>query len=280
MGQYDHVPGQKIAVAKHKLYQKMSVSAEQNNDDPGHTPSSPMPGMLPNSMTFRSSSICSMSLLFLSGSVPTGRASTHFWRTVQRVGIVLPGVTELIFRERGDSLFLRTGNSASAIKEAAWSLSPADITGRTPCHSPSFRATPRQIVSRLRSSGLQTSPRMNSYSRPFWNRARSGGARSCWARSECEIVSPFHYSVVVQYQKSLRCIGFDQSSRTLTLPIDEYLCAFPVCSEKDGLIVHLFFGIARSSLLGFEELPPEFSIVLWRYPGNNGEYRRSSVPYS
>lgn len=178
----------------------MSVAAKPSNHDPSHTPSSPMPGMLPNSMTFRSSSTCSMSLLFLSDSVPTGSASIHFWRTVQRVGIVLPGVTELIFRERGDSLFLRTGDSAFAIKEATSSLSPADITGRTPCHSPSFRATPRQIVSRLRSSGLQTSPRMNSYSRPFWNRARRGGARSCWAKSECEIVSPFDYSAVVPYE--------------------------------------------------------------------------------
>ena len=258
----------------------MSVFAKHSNDDPGHTPSSPMPGILPNSMTFRSSSTCSMSLLFLSGSVPTGSASIHFWRTVQRVGIVFPGVTELIFRERGDSLFLRTGNSASAIKEVAWSLSPADKTGRTPCHSPSFRATPRQIVSRLRSSGLQTSPRMNSYSRPFRNRARSGGARSCWAKSECEIVSPFDYSVLVQYQNSLRCVVFDQSSRSLTLSIDEYLCALSVCSEKDGLIVDLFFGKARSSLLGFQELPPVFSIVPWRYPGNDGECGRRSVPYS
>lgn len=69
-------------------------------------------------------------------------------------------------------------------------------------------------------------------------------------------------------------------ARTLTLPIDEDLCAFPIGSEKDGLTVHLLLRIARSSLLGLKELRPEFNLVLWRYPGNDGEYEVSGVPYS
>ena len=51
--------------------------------------------------------------------------------------------------------------------------------GRTACHSPNLRATPRQTASRVKSSGLQTFPRMNLYKRPFAKRASRGGARLC-----------------------------------------------------------------------------------------------------
>ena len=59
-----------------------------------------------------------------------------------------------------------------------------------------YKSWERITYSRLRSSGVHTCPRTNLYKRPFWKRARRGGARSCWANKECEIVSPIDHSVI------------------------------------------------------------------------------------
>lgn len=263
-------------------WDRMITFPERRSQWPSIRPSSPKPGVLLNSTTVRSNSACSTSLRLLSASVASGKAVIHFCRTVQSVGTVLAGIVGQIFRERGDSLILRANTSASTVKASTPSLSPADTTGRIPCHSPRFRATPRQIDSRLRSSGLQTCPRTNLYSRPLRNRARSGGARSCWASNECETVSPIVRSAfaflgnergVIQRfpgfghkRKSLTkpATFFDRvpeagnrsevslAVHSLTLSINEDLRSLSVGSQKNGFVVHLLFRVPRPFLLSFQ----------------------------
>lgn len=154
-------------MTKNKLSRRKLVIARACIHEVVHTPSSPRSGRVPNSMTIRLSSSCSISLRFPSGSELVGRANIHFCNTVHKVGTDFVGVLELIFRERAESLLLQTGISAFAMQGSTPSVSPDETTGKIPCHSPSFLATPRQIGSSLRSSGLHTRPRMNLYNKPF-----------------------------------------------------------------------------------------------------------------
>jgi hypothetical protein len=174
----------------------------------GHTPSSPSPFPSSNSRTTRSSSFCKLRRLCCWASVLVGNARIHFCSTAQRLG---PG-------RRGWMTFkssLFTGWPSAATSTESMSEVPFDVgivlaalMGRTACHCPSLRATPRQTFSVTRSSWVAGRPRMNRYKRPFLNRARSGGAKPYLARSACEFVSPggpFYFSIcrIGQWKKGL-----------------------------------------------------------------------------
>ncbi len=159
------------------------------------TPSLPRPGVFPNSATVRFSSFWRTDFLVFSVSVAVGKACIHFCITVHKLGVAFPGVMALMasiacFERLRFGVDRGSGSPISGSSKIVAGASVSAIRGSRACHSPSRRATARQTSSRLRSSGLQTWPRMNLYMRPFWKRARSGGARLCWARSECEAVSP------------------------------------------------------------------------------------------
>lgn len=136
------------------------------------TPSLPRPMVSPNSATVRSSSFWRTAFLSSSASVKVGKAWIHFCMTVHRFGIGFPGVMAFMaliacferarFGIERDS---RSSISCSSFFGVISSLSA--MMGMRACHSPSRRATARETSTRLKSSGLQTWPRMNRYKSPF-----------------------------------------------------------------------------------------------------------------
>ena len=164
-----------------------------------------------------------------------GRASIHFCITVHRFGVPFPGVMPLI------AAFERVGLHA----DSEFGSPGSNTMGNRACHSPSRRAMPRQTSSRVRSSGVQTRPLMNRYSRPFWKRASSGGARLRWESRECEIVSPANISE----SRSYELCGLWSAPHTVT--VNEDFCTAPVRSQKNGFFIYLLFGISGSPFYSF-----------------------------
>ena len=124
------------------------------------TPLPPRPGVSPNSDTVRSSSCCSTSLRCISASLVVGSANTHFCMIVQTLGVGFPGVMALILSREGSDggIVVVSGTSTASLTTA---VSPAATMGKVACHSPSLRATPRQIGSVVKSWEEHTRPLMN-----------------------------------------------------------------------------------------------------------------------
>ena len=136
------------------------------------TPFVPRPGVSPNSATVRSSSFCKTSFLVLSASVVVGRAKIHFCITVHTFGVPISGVMALIalivpFEKLGSASDREKGSPRPGSSVGVVISLLSATTGNRACHSPRRRATARQTSSRLRSSGVQTRPRMNLYRSPF-----------------------------------------------------------------------------------------------------------------
>jgi hypothetical protein len=145
------------------------------------TPSDPRPFVLPSSLINRSNSHWRAAFLDFSALVEAGRAKIHFCMTVQIFGLTEQGEISTIACRIARSA--SDGSCAESCIMRPCRVFPLTtpssmlVTGKTPCHSPRRRATPRQTLSLLRSGGEHTRPRINRYIRPLSKRARSGGAR-------------------------------------------------------------------------------------------------------
>ncbi len=191
VGEEDYVTAEEVGVAEDELCGDLLIVALEGVrwGVCWHTPSSPRPGVSPNSDTVRSSSSCKTCFRLISASLVVGRANTHFCIMVHTLGVGFPGVMALIWSRDGDDF------GTCMVRGTSWSVSltlavrSADMMGKVACHSPSLRATPRQTGSRVKSSGVHTRPLMNLYMRPFWKRASSAGASLCCESSEWDIAS-------------------------------------------------------------------------------------------
>lgn len=156
------------------------------------TPSRPRPGRCPSSSIVRWSSLPNVIFLCFSESVWVGRAHIHWCNTVHMVGAACSAAKTLM--ASGNWLGLAGKNEGSFLPFGFSFMfdlfGPVfKSTGSRACHSAKRRATPRQIYSRLRSSGVQTRPQIKRYSSPFWKRASSGDARPYWDSKEWEMHS-------------------------------------------------------------------------------------------
>ena len=94
VGEEDYVAAEEVGVAEDELCGDLLVVALEG-DRWGlcwHTPSSPRPGVSPNSDTVRSSSSCNTCFRLISASLVVGRANTHFCIMVHTLGVGFPGV--------------------------------------------------------------------------------------------------------------------------------------------------------------------------------------------
>ena len=187
----DYVTAEEVSVAEDELCGDLLVVALVG-DRWGfcwHTPSSPRPGVSPNSDTVRSSSSCNNFFRLISASLVVGRAKTHFCIMVHTLGVGFPGVMALIWSNDGDAFGTSKVRGTSCSASSMLAVRSADMIGKVACHSPSLRATPRQTGSRVRSSDVHTRPLMNLYIRPFWKRASSAGASLCCESNEWDTAS-------------------------------------------------------------------------------------------
>ena len=81
--------------------------------------------------------------------------------TVHRFGTGFPGVMAFISFAEGMDLEDVSESERLVSLSSAVVASCVETVGRMACHSPSLRATPLQIVSRVRSAGVHTCPCMN-----------------------------------------------------------------------------------------------------------------------
>ena len=104
VGEEDYVTAEEVGVAEDELCGYLLVVALEG-DRWGfcwHTPSSPRPGVSPNSDTVRSSSSCNTCFRLVSASFVVGSANTHFCIMVHTLGVGFPGVMALIWSREGD----------------------------------------------------------------------------------------------------------------------------------------------------------------------------------
>ena len=191
VGEEDYVTAEEVSVAEDELCGDLLVVALVG-DRWGfcwHTPSSPRPGVSPNSDTVRSSSSCNTCFRLISASLVVGSANTHFCIMVHTLGVGFPGVMALIWSKEGDAFGTSKVRGTSYSASLMLAVRSADMIGKVECHSPSLRATPRQTGSCLKFSGVHTRPLMNLYMRPFWKRASSAGASLCCESSEWDTAS-------------------------------------------------------------------------------------------
>lgn len=192
----DDIRTKKVAVAEDQLCLLARVYQESRGVN---TPPWPIPVPSSSSATIFSNSVCKLRLRRRCSSFWVGKARIHRWITVQ---MFVPGclgwigtISSALLGSCSSCESTSSGREGSPVSVEV--DEGASLIGRTACHWPSRLAIPRQTAGFTKSVGAATRPRRNRYNRPFWKRARSGGARPRLARRAWELVSPIHDEVLL-----------------------------------------------------------------------------------